>query len=140
MIYDYGRFIQTYGTHIIVGMAVGGQDLICVKQKPSSTISSAELRGYLDDLGDSLFSDGGSPSLIDWKTRDGKHKVTISLVFSFCNISNFNVSCVLIVLTLYQVPDVFIRMLQPHTKQFTNITETSSKDVSWKMYMIFFQN
>ncbi|KAK1435319.1 hypothetical protein QVD17_01080 [Tagetes erecta] len=93
------RFIQTYGTHIIVGMAVGGQDLICVKQKPSSTISSADLRGYLDDLGDNLFSDGGSP-LIDWKTRDGKQKV----------------------------PDVFTRMLQPHTKQFTNITETSSKD------------
>ncbi|KVH90948.1 Membrane attack complex component/perforin (MACPF) domain-containing protein [Cynara cardunculus var. scolymus] len=68
------RFIQTYGTHIIVGMAVGGQDLICVKQKASSTISSAELRGYLDDLGDSLFSDGRSPSLIERKTRDGKQK------------------------------------------------------------------
>ncbi|MFS7916351.1 putative membrane attack complex component/perforin (MACPF) domain-containing protein [Helianthus anomalus] len=94
------RFIQTYGTHIIVGMAVGGQDLICVKQKPSSTISSAELRGYLDDLGDNLFSDGNSPSLLDRKTRNGKQKV----------------------------PDVFTRMLQPHTKQFTNITETSSKD------------
>ncbi|KAI3823121.1 hypothetical protein L1987_04551 [Smallanthus sonchifolius] len=94
------RFIQTYGTHVIVGMAVGGQDLICVKQKPSSTISSAELRGYLDDVGDCLFSDGRSPSLIDRKTRDSKQKV----------------------------PDVFIRMLQPHTKQFTNITETSSKE------------
>ncbi|KAB2000655.1 hypothetical protein ES319_D12G247200v1 [Gossypium barbadense] len=23
------RFIQTYGTHIIVGMAIGGQDLMC---------------------------------------------------------------------------------------------------------------
>ncbi|CAI9259427.1 unnamed protein product [Lactuca saligna] len=94
------RFIQTYGTHIIVGMAVGGQDLICVKQKPSSTISPAELRRYLDDLGDSLFSDGRSPSLIERKTRDGKQKV----------------------------PDVFNRMLQPHTMQFTNVTETSSKD------------
>ncbi|KAI3523581.1 hypothetical protein L1887_01807 [Cichorium endivia] len=94
------RFIQTYGTHIIVGMAVGGQDLICVKQKPSSTIPPSELRGYLDDLGDSLFSDGRSPSLIEMKTRDGKQKI----------------------------PDVFNRMLQPHTMQFTNITETSSKD------------
>ncbi|KAI7741637.1 hypothetical protein M8C21_017646 [Ambrosia artemisiifolia] len=69
------RFIQTYGTHIIVGMGVGGQDVICVKQKPSSTISPTELRGYLEDLG-----------------------------------------------------DFFSRMLQPHTMQFTNITETSSKD------------
>ncbi|PWA97566.1 membrane attack complex component/perforin (MACPF) domain-containing protein [Artemisia annua] len=94
------RFIQTYGTHIIVGMAVGGQDLISVKQKPSSTIPPRELKRYIDDLGDSLFSDGRSPSLMERKTRDGKQKV----------------------------PDVFNRMLQPHTMQFTNITETSSKD------------
>ncbi|KAI3515246.1 hypothetical protein L1887_14048 [Cichorium endivia] len=84
----------------IVGMTVGGQDLICVKQKPSSTIPPSELRGYLDDLGDSLFSNGRSPSLIEMKTRDDKQKI----------------------------PDVFNRMLQPHTMQFINITETSSKD------------
>lgn len=94
------RFIQTYGTHIIVGMGVGGQDVICVKQKPSSTISPAELRGYLEDLGDCLFSDGASPNLPERKRKDGKQKV----------------------------PEVFNRMLQPHTMQFTNITETSSKD------------
>ncbi|XP_071720201.1 MACPF domain-containing protein At1g14780-like [Rutidosis leptorrhynchoides] len=94
------RFIQTYGTHIIVGMGVGGQDIICVKQKPSSTIQPAELRGYLDDLGDIIFSDGASPSLPERKSKDGKQKV----------------------------PEVFNRMLQPHTMQFTNITETSSKD------------
>lgn len=94
------RFIQTYGTHIIVGMGVGGQDIICVKQKPTSTISPTDLRGYLEDLGDSLFLDGASPSLPERKTKDGKQKV----------------------------PDVFNRMLQPHTIQFTNITETSSKD------------
>ncbi|KAJ0793216.1 putative MACPF domain-containing protein CAD1/NSL1 [Helianthus annuus] len=68
------RFIQTYGTHIIVGMGVGGQDVICVKQKPSSTISPTELRGYLEDLGDCLFSDGASPSLPERKTKDGKRK------------------------------------------------------------------
>lgn len=94
------RFIQTYGTHIIVGMGVGGQDVICVKQKPSSTMSPADLRGYLEDLGDCLFSDGASPSLPERKSKDSKKKV----------------------------PEVFNRMLQPHTMQFTNITETSSKD------------
>ncbi|PSS35911.1 MACPF domain-containing protein [Actinidia chinensis var. chinensis] len=94
------RFIQTYGTHIIVGMAIGGQDLLCVRQKPSSvTIPPAELRGYLEDLGDCLFSDRMSPPLLE-KTRGGKQKV----------------------------PDVFKRMLQSPTMQFTTITETSSKD------------
>lgn len=128
-----GRFIQTYGTHIIVGVSVGGQDVLCVKQKPSSTISPAELRGYLEDLGDCLFSDGASPSLPERKTKDGKRKVymffkslyILNLVcFYFSNIT-LNV--------FFQVPEVFSRMLQPHTLQFTNITETSSKDVSWNV-------
>ncbi|KAM7489217.1 hypothetical protein LguiB_026701 [Lonicera macranthoides] len=94
-----GLFIQTYGTHIIVGMGVGGQDLLCIKQRPSSAIPPAELRGYLEDLGDCLFSDGRTP-LLERKTRDGKQKV----------------------------PEVFNRILQSHTMQFTSITETSSKD------------
>ncbi|XP_027165467.1 MACPF domain-containing protein At1g14780-like [Coffea eugenioides] len=93
------RFIQTYGTHIVVGMAVGGQDVICVKQKPSSTIPPSELKGCLEDLGDILFSDGMNP-LQERKTKDGKKKI----------------------------PEVFNRMLQSHTMQFTSITEASSKD------------
>jgi len=43
-----GRFIATYGTHIIVGMAVGGQDVICVKQKHSSKVSPGYLRRHLE--------------------------------------------------------------------------------------------
>ena len=71
-----GRFIQTYVTHIVVGMAVGGQDVICVKQKPSSTIPPSELKGCLEDLGDILFSDGMNP-LQERKTKDGKKKVSL---------------------------------------------------------------
>ncbi|CAI0397732.1 unnamed protein product [Linum tenue] len=52
------RFIRTYGTHIIVGMAIGGQDVICVRQKHSSTIPPADLRKHLEDLGDFLFWGG----------------------------------------------------------------------------------
>ncbi|RVW31128.1 MACPF domain-containing protein [Vitis vinifera] len=93
------RFIRTYGTHVIVGMAIGGQDLVCVRQRYTSTIPPAELRGHLEDLGDYLFSDGKSPQL-QRTTRDGKQKV----------------------------PDVFSRILQSNTMQLTSITETSSKD------------
>ncbi|XP_020229817.1 MACPF domain-containing protein At4g24290 isoform X2 [Cajanus cajan] len=94
------RFIQTYGTHIIVGMAVGGQDLICVKQKHSSKIPPGDLRRHLEDLGDFLFSDVRSPSLLQRKAADGKQKV----------------------------PEVFNRVMQSNTMQFTSISETSSKD------------
>lgn len=57
-----------------MGLAVGGQDIICIKQRPSSVIPPADLRGYLEDLGDHFFSDGRSP-LLERKTRDGKQKV-----------------------------------------------------------------
>ncbi|OAY78931.1 MACPF domain-containing protein [Ananas comosus] len=96
------RFIRTYGTHIIVEVAVGGQDVVCVRQSHSSTISSAELKIHLEDLGDFLFSDGRSLSPIHRKTREGKNKV----------------------------PEVFHRILQSNNLQLAMYTETSNKDVS----------
>lgn len=56
-------------------MAVGGQDVICVKQNHSSTISASELKLHLEDLGDILFSDGRNLSPLHRKGRDGKNKV-----------------------------------------------------------------
>ncbi|GAU23479.1 hypothetical protein TSUD_81610 [Trifolium subterraneum] len=94
------RFIQTYGTHIVVGMAVGGQDVICVKQKHSSKIPPGDIRRHLEDLGDFLFSDVRSPSSLQRKTADSKQKV----------------------------PEVFNRVMQSNTTQFTSVSETSSKD------------
>lgn len=94
-------FIKTYGTHIIVEMAVGGQDVICVKQSHSSTISSAELKLHLEDLGDFLFSDGKNLSPIHRKTKDGKSKV----------------------------PDVFVRIVQqPNNLHLSSYSESSTKD------------
>jgi len=58
-------------------MAVGGQDLVCVKQRYTSPISPADLRRNLQDVGDILFSDGNSSSLLQRTARDGKHKVSI---------------------------------------------------------------
>lgn len=77
------RFIQTYGTHIIVGMGVGGQDLLCVKQRPSSPIPPAELKGYLEELGDCLFSDTNSP-ILERMAKDDKKKVLLmKFILSF---------------------------------------------------------
>ncbi|KAL2332641.1 hypothetical protein Fmac_013854 [Flemingia macrophylla] len=94
------RFIQTYGTHIIIGMAVGGQDVICVKQKHSSKVPPGDLRRHLENLGDFLFSDLRSPSQLPTITMEDKQKV----------------------------PEVFNRAMQSSTMQLTSISETSSKD------------
>ncbi|XP_074306870.1 MACPF domain-containing protein At1g14780-like [Silene latifolia] len=93
------RFIQTYGTHIIVGLAVGGQDLICVRQAPSSDIPPSELRAHLEDLGDALFSDGKEQPL-QRKAWDGKK----------------------------MVPEVFTRVLQSKVMQLASVVETSNKE------------
>ncbi|CAI0397733.1 unnamed protein product [Linum tenue] len=52
-------------------MAIGGQDVICVRQKHSSTIPPADLRKHLEDLGDFLFSDRKSPSLMQRNAKEG---------------------------------------------------------------------
>ncbi|KAK9226536.1 hypothetical protein WN943_011584 [Citrus x changshan-huyou] len=50
------RFIEKYGTHIIVGLSIGGQDVVLVKQDNSSNLGPSELKKHLDDLGDQLFT------------------------------------------------------------------------------------
>ncbi|XBI48393.1 hypothetical protein VPH35_112149 [Triticum aestivum] len=49
-------FIEKYGTHVVVGLSMGGQDVVCVRQAASSPLSPSEIRGHLDRLGDQLFS------------------------------------------------------------------------------------
>ncbi|KAJ6988255.1 hypothetical protein NC653_021247 [Populus alba x Populus x berolinensis] len=50
------RFIEKYGTHIIVGLSIGGQDVVLVRQDNSSNLGPSELKRHLDDLGDQLFT------------------------------------------------------------------------------------
>ncbi|ERN06771.1 hypothetical protein AMTRI_Chr06g174140 [Amborella trichopoda] len=93
-------FIQTYGTHIIVGMAVGGQDLVCVRQSSSSSIPPAELKGHLESLGDYIFSDCKNLSPIHRKSRESK----------------------------YKVPEVFSNILQSNSVHSGGLTAPLSKD------------
>ncbi|XP_052142693.1 MACPF domain-containing protein At1g14780 [Oryza glaberrima] len=50
------RFIEKYGTHVIVGLSMGGQDVVYVKQDKSSSLSPSEIKEHLDRLGDQLFT------------------------------------------------------------------------------------
>ncbi|MED6180544.1 hypothetical protein PIB30_011056 [Stylosanthes scabra] len=66
------RFIEKYGTHILVGLSIGGKDLVLVKQDVSSNLGPSDLRKHLDDLGDQLFT--GTCNLLP-KTKDHKNKI-----------------------------------------------------------------
>ncbi|KAK7284032.1 hypothetical protein RIF29_13783 [Crotalaria pallida] len=51
------RFIETFGTHIIVGMKMGGKDVIYLKQQHSSTLQPADVQKKLKDMADRRFLD-----------------------------------------------------------------------------------
>lgn len=51
------RFIEIYGTHIIVGLGIGGQDTVVVRQDKSSNLEASELKKNLYELGDQLFNE-----------------------------------------------------------------------------------
>ncbi|KAG9456949.1 hypothetical protein H6P81_001457 [Aristolochia fimbriata] len=60
------RFIDRFGTHVVVGIKMGGKDVIYVKQPHSSTLQPAEVQKRLKELADKRFSDanghfGGDP-------------------------------------------------------------------------------
>ncbi|KAK8655737.1 hypothetical protein V6N13_108304 [Hibiscus sabdariffa] len=50
------RFIEKYGTHVIVGLSMGGRDVVLVRQDKSSNLQPSQLKKHLDDLADQLFT------------------------------------------------------------------------------------
>ncbi|XP_061355234.1 MACPF domain-containing protein At1g14780 isoform X2 [Gastrolobium bilobum] len=66
------RFIEKFGTHILVGLSIGGKDLVLVKQDESSNLGPSELKKHLDELGDQLFT--GTCNFLP-KTKEQKNKV-----------------------------------------------------------------
>ncbi|RAL44777.1 hypothetical protein DM860_003536 [Cuscuta australis] len=51
------QFIEKYGTHIIVGVKMGGKDVIHIKQLHNSNLEPAEVQKLLKQLADERFSD-----------------------------------------------------------------------------------
>ncbi|XP_048135432.1 MACPF domain-containing protein At1g14780 [Rhodamnia argentea] len=70
------RFIEKYGTHVIVGLGVGGQDAVVVRQDRSSNMAPSDLKKHLDDLGDQLFTGACPFAPFHSKTKESKHNKT----------------------------------------------------------------
>ncbi|KAG6528895.1 hypothetical protein ZIOFF_011087 [Zingiber officinale] len=51
------EFIQKYGTHIIVGLAMGGKDVVYLKQQKHSLLQESEVQNLLKKLVDGRFSE-----------------------------------------------------------------------------------
>ncbi|KAM3702796.1 hypothetical protein ACB098_04G050200 [Castanea mollissima] len=52
------RFVEKYGTHVIVGVKIGGKDLIYAKQQHSSSLQPADVQKKLKDMADKMFVEG----------------------------------------------------------------------------------
>ncbi|CAN0878500.1 MACPF domain-containing protein At4g24290 [Linum grandiflorum] len=52
------RFIEKYGTHVIVGVKMGGKDVIYMKQQHGSPLQPADVQKNLKGLADKIFTDG----------------------------------------------------------------------------------
>ncbi|CAN0846866.1 MACPF domain-containing protein CAD1 [Linum grandiflorum] len=50
-------FIETFGTHVITSVTVGGKDVVFVKQHQSSALTKMEMKNYVQDIGNQRFSD-----------------------------------------------------------------------------------
>ncbi|KAL4391817.1 hypothetical protein HN51_013262 [Arachis hypogaea] len=55
-------FIDKYGTHVIVGVKMGGKDVVHIKQSKNSDLPPAELQKLLKQLADERFSEDSNPS------------------------------------------------------------------------------
>lgn len=55
------RFIEKYGTHVIVGVKMGGKDVVYVKQQYVSSLQTAEVQKKLKDVANKRFSDSSGP-------------------------------------------------------------------------------
>lgn len=79
---DYS-FIENYGTHVVVGLSMGGQDVVYVKQDKSSQLPLYEIKYNLDKLGDQLFTGICTLPLQQRKSKENKSKVGYHHCF-FC--------------------------------------------------------
>lgn len=66
------RFIEKFGTHIIVGVKMGGKDTIYVKQQHSSPLQSNDVQKKLKDMADKMFTD--APGLYTNSAQDYEGK------------------------------------------------------------------
>ncbi|GER47270.1 MAC/Perforin domain-containing protein [Striga asiatica] len=59
------RFISKFGTHVIVGMKMGGKDVIYMKQQHSSSLQPADVQKKLKSMADKRFMDANAQNELD---------------------------------------------------------------------------
>ncbi|KAL1539027.1 MACPF domain-containing protein-like protein [Salvia divinorum] len=66
------RFIEKFGTHIIVGVKMGGKDVVYLKQQYSSPLQPADVQKRLKDVADKRFADASGESSVNPEKAYGR--------------------------------------------------------------------
>ncbi|CAH1445234.1 unnamed protein product [Lactuca virosa] len=73
------RFIEKFGTHIIVGVKMGGKDVIYMKQQHASSLEPADVQKKLKAMADKRFLDSYEQLVIDLEHISQNDKDVISI-------------------------------------------------------------
>ncbi|EOX94138.1 hypothetical protein QUC31_004421 [Theobroma cacao] len=69
------KFIETYGTHIIVGVKMGGKDVVYMKQPHSSPLQPIEVQKKLKDLADEMLIQGTGVHKTNYEKLNKREKI-----------------------------------------------------------------
>ncbi|KAF2297754.1 hypothetical protein GH714_002575 [Hevea brasiliensis] len=72
-------FIEKYGTHIVVGVDMGGKDVIHIKQLQKSNVEPPEVQKLLTQLADERFSEEENAAIRSRKSKQDGHSVSWDL-------------------------------------------------------------
>ncbi|KAM7255042.1 hypothetical protein ACFE04_020283 [Oxalis oulophora] len=64
------EFIEKYGTHVVVGVKMGGKDVVHVKQLKNSSLQQIEMQKLIKQLADRRFSDSSNSAEVTGKRKD----------------------------------------------------------------------
>lgn len=71
----YSRFIENFGTHVIVGVKMGGKDVVYMKQQHSSSLQPADVQQKLKTIADKRFVDTSEQYRMDSEQNSQNDKV-----------------------------------------------------------------
>lgn len=74
------RFIEKYGTHVVVGVKMGGKDVIHMRQLKNSNLEPTEVQKLLKQLADEQFSEDGNTNLAANPDTSSSRKSKVGLV------------------------------------------------------------
>lgn len=88
------RFIERYGTHVVVGVKMGGKEVLHIKQMQTSSLDPTQVQNSLKQLADQRFSADVNATTFSGGTQNQlqkKHQLKVKKHSFYCqNVTSLN--------------------------------------------------